>query len=166
MGVGSTETLVHDLGPGRQLLVYQDDKVVATVRETDPGVPSGDGGQSGLEKIDVATWKSLAKFALKPIGAAARKRFADGFILDSKANLLPQEKQRCKASEWSVVRARDKKLIVNVPAVADHCLYALGGYVDESGKHALIKVNEEWDTIDDQELTIHGVVSYALVALP
>jgi hypothetical protein len=123
-------------GPEFFLEVRHDGKsVYRWVQPEDPQSMSPD-------RIDVETWGPVKKFALKKLDApAARKRFAAQLVAGSTTRAI--DRYRCGAGGWSV-KKKGGAALREETARKDRCFRVTGGYLNQAGSHALVKLREAW----------------------
>ena len=116
------------------------DNVLGHWKEGDKGMPDGINHTMSPDRIDVTTWAGTKKFNLKLITPAALAKFTTDIVATSTTKVI--DRYHCGPGAWSLKR-RGKVLFVKKVA-KDHCAAVLGGYLDASGTHALVKVREAW----------------------
>ena len=160
----SEETLVGWSADGERYAVIRGDvsrtlevrdrtKVLATLADVD-------------ESVDVVRSPSLARYGLRPVAAAARSKFGDAYRLEAAGVHDPSQSWECAGGGWSIVRKADKKTVNRFAARNDHCFEVLAGYLDTSGKHALVRFTESSGKLDDAgDLSTTTDTKLALVVL-
>lgn len=99
------------------------------------------------DRIDVETWAPVKKFALKKLDVqAARKRFAARLVATSTTR--ERDRYHCGAGGWSV-RKKGGAALRAETARKDRCFRVTGGYLNQAGTHALVKVREAWQLPSD-----------------
>jgi hypothetical protein len=151
---GSSETLVGWSDDGQRyavtgfrsdtseffLEVRAGDKVLGHWKEGDKGMPDGVNNTMGPDRIDVTTWDGTKKFGLKLITQTARKKFTAELVASSTTKVI--DRYHCGPGGWSL--KRNGKVLFTKSVPKDHCAAVLGGYLDASGTHALVKLREAW----------------------
>jgi hypothetical protein len=176
---GSSETLVGWSDDGQRyavtgfrsdtseffLEVRDGDKVVGHWKEGDKGMPDGVNNTMGPDRIDVTTWEGTKKFGLKLITPAARKKFTAEVVATSTTKVI--DRYHCGPGVWSL--KRNGKVLFTRKVTKDHCATVLGGYLDASGTHALVKVREAWQYPSKETLgekVTEEDITFVAVGLP
>ncbi len=129
-------------GPEFFIEVRDGVRSVARWKEGDKGVPDGVDNTIDPDRIDVATWAPVKKFALKKIDAKARTKFAAELVAASTTKVT--DRYHCGAGGWSLKRKGDTRALHEVKVAGGHCVAVLGGYLDRGGTRALVKLREAW----------------------
>ncbi|HTR56069.1 MAG TPA: hypothetical protein VMJ10_35575 [Kofleriaceae bacterium] len=71
----------------------------------------------------------------------------------------------CSGGGWMITRKSDSKVVHRFSAGNDHCFKAVHGYLDASGKHALVEITESSAKLVGDDLSTTIDTKFALVDL-
>jgi hypothetical protein len=131
-------TTKGDSGPEFFIEVRDGTRSVARWKEGDKEVE----GMIRPDRLDVASWTPIKKFALKKVAAAARKKFAAELVAVSTTKVT--DRYHCGEGGWSLMRKGDRRTLHEVKVGSGHCVSVIAGYLDRRGTRVLVKLREAW----------------------
>lgn len=133
------------------------DKVIVTL-------PSDADPSRGADRVDVTKLPKLAKYRLARVDDAARARFKDEFFVWAFGGIDPANPQGCRDAGWKLQRRSSHQTVTLITGPG--CFGARVGYLDASGRRALVRITHSSSSFHEPESGNDAVTKFVTVHVP